>query len=289
MPNDLFDATTPTTEPAVNAPVSTPAATSTPASTVTNPPTNTNAGATSTPPTGTSPTASATEPAKTGGEMTEEQISKVAEQFFSKVTKAAGSAQPAQQQKKEEFTITPELAESLKPVRVTQQMLAGLGFDGATPEQIQAFQAFADAIVTHAAHVSNFLQQRTFQQAASQYDPIVNYVKQMQYEAHRNSFYGENKDLQKYEKFVRFAASQVSPTKADGSEKSAKEVATEVAAATRALLKEAGINLDSQNSANQVTPGTNTAPKMPTLDTGGGSMSGSTQGKNTKPSIFDDL
>lgn len=284
MPNDLFDAPT-SADPTVNAPVSNATA---PATQVTQPSTSAPATETKTEPktndtTQSTPQTAPAAPQPTQQGLTDEQIGQLADKFFAKVTK------PAQAPKNEKFELTPELAESLKPVRVTPQLLASLGFEGATPEQVAGFQTFADAIVTHAAHVSSFLQQRALQELSQTYQPYVGYIQEQQRSAHRTSFFSENKDLQKYEKFVSFAAERVNPVKADGSEKSAKEISTEVATATRQLLKEAGINLDSQSNANQVTPSTTSVPKMPTLDAGGGSMSGSNQGKNTKPSIFDDL
>lgn len=228
--------------------------------------------------------ASATPPVKEG--LSDEQISAVADKFFSKF---AAKATPAQQTKAG-FEVTPELVESLKPVRVTPQLLAGLGFEDATAEQVQGFQAFADAIVTHAAHVSAFLQQRAIQEAKSEFTPYASYIEEQRAEQYRKSFYEEHKDLQKYGRFVSFAAGQVQPTKADGSYKSAGEISKEVAEATRRLLKEAGVNLDSQSNANQGTVGTGTAiPKMPSLAAAGGSMSGSNQGKQGKSSIFDDV
>lgn len=217
--------------------------------------------------------------------LTDEQISAVADKFFNKF---ASKATPVQQEKKG-FEVTPELAESLKPVRVTPQLLAGLGFDGATPEQVQAFQMFADSIVTHAAHVSAFLQQQAIRDAEAKFTPYASYIEEQRANEHRASFYNEHKDLQKYGRFVSFAAGQVQPTKPDGSYKSASEISKEVADATRRLLKEAGVNLDSQSNANQGTAGAGTAvPKMLKLDTAGGSMSGSNQGKQGKSSIFED-
>lgn len=278
MPNPLDDTpVTPTTTPVVPAstsPTATPTpSTETPASTT----------ATSTPASTTPATPSSTPAAQPA--LTDDQISAVADKFLGKLTAAA---KPTTSEQKA-FELTPEFVESLKPVRVTSQMLAGLGFEGATPEQCQAFQTFADAIVTHAAHVSAFLQQRAIQEAESKFSPYVGYIEQQRAEANRRSFYDENKDLQRYEKFVSFAAGQVQPNKADGTPKSAAEVSKEVAEATRNLLKQAGVNLDSQNNANQGTASTGSAvPKMPTLATAGGSMSGSNQGKTGKSSIFED-
>lgn len=269
-PFDDIDATPAT--PVVEAPAS-PAVASTTESQVTPP-----ADASATPPVAAAPVAAKET-------MSDEQIAAVADKFFSKF---AAKATPTQQEKKG-FEVTPELAESLKPVRVTPQLLASLGFEGATAEQVQGFQAFADAIVTHAAHVSSFLQQRALQEAEARFTPYTAYIEEQRAEQHRKSFYEENKDLQKYGRFVSFAAGQIQPTKADGSHKSASEISKEVAEATRRLLKEAGVNLDSQSNANQVAAGSGTAvPKMPKLDAAGGSMSGSNQGKQGKSSIFED-
>lgn len=254
-PFDDIDATPAT--PVVEAPAS-PAVASTTESQVTPP-----ADASATPPVAAAPVAAKET-------MSDEQISAVADKFFSKF---AAKATPTQQEKKG-FEVTPELAESLKPVRVTPQLLASLGFEGATAEQVQGFQAFADAIVTHAAHVSSFLQQRALQEAEARFTPYTAYIEEQRAEQHRKSFYEENKDLQKYGRFVSFAAGQIQPTKADGSHKSASEISKEVAEATRRLLKEAGVNLDSQSNANQVAAGSGTAvPKMPKLDAAGGSLS----------------
>lgn len=279
MPNPLDDTTVTPTTPVVDGSTgstqTTPPAVTT--STTTTPPSTPSADGTQT------TTPPATQSSQT---MTDEQIATLADKFLGKM--AAATAKPAEQKDKP-FELTPELAESLKPVRVTQQLLAGLGFEGASPEQVAAFQTFADAIVTHAAHVSSFLQQRALNELNSRLEPYAGYLDQQRAEAHRTSFFAENKDLQKYGQFVSFAASKIVPNKADGTPKTVKEISLEVANATRSLLKEAGVNLDSQNNANQGSASTSTTvPKMPSLATAGGSMSGSNQGKTGKSSIFED-
>lgn len=212
---------------------------------------------------------------------TDEAINKLAETMISRMA----SVQQKQAQNAEgRAALTPEQIEALRPVRVNAQMLQAIGFEEPTPEQIKGFQAMLDATVVHAAHVAAYVNEQRIQEQVQQFAPIVSRYQQQLQQEQTASFFKANADLEKYPRFVAAAASRVSPTKPDGSPKSYKEAADEVAALTRSMLAEVGITSSQANANPSAAPVQTGVPSMPSLSGSGRSTSGSSgTGKSNNP------
>lgn len=209
----------------------------------------------------------------------EERIAKIAAAVVN-AGRAPTQATPQQE---------PELSDAqirtlLNPVQVTPALLQQFGIEDASPEQVGAYQQFANGIVKNAVSVVNLLMEQKFRENLSPYEPYVNFVAQQQAKQHIDSFYGENPDLQKYEKFVQLSAQQISPHKADGSMKTAKEVYSEVASSVRGMLAQAGVTIASP-SANPSAVVTNkgAVPRMAALASTGRSQGGQPSGEQNNP------
>lgn len=212
---------------------------------------------------------------------TDEAINKLAETMISRMA----SVQQKQAPKAEgRAAMTAEQIEALRPVRVNAQMLQAIGFEEPTPEQIKGFQAMLDATVVHAAHVAAYVNEQRIQEQVSQFTPIVSRYQQQMQQEQTADFFKSNADLEKYPRFVAAAASRVSPTKPDGSPKSYKEAADEVAALTRSMLSEVGISSSQANANPSAAPVQTGVPSMPSLSGSGRSTSGSSgTGKSNNP------
>lgn len=212
---------------------------------------------------------------------TDEAINKLAETMISRMA----SVQQKQAPKAEgRAAMTPEQIEALRPVRVNAQMLQAIGFEDPTPEQIKGFQMMLDATVVHAAHVAAYVNEQRIQEQVSQFTPIVSRYQQQMQQEQTADFFKSNTDLEKYPRFVAAAASRVSPTKPDGSPKSYKEAADEVATLTRSMLSEVGINSSQANASPSAAPVQSGVPSMPALSGSGRSTSGSSgTGKSNNP------
>ena len=79
------------------------------------------------------------------------------------------------------------------------------------------------------------------------YNPVATSRQEQELATTKAEFYDTNKDLLKFEKIVKQAATEVQPTKADGTQKSKAEIFKEVATLTRTTLKEFGIDLKAAN------------------------------------------
>jgi hypothetical protein len=212
---------------------------------------------------------------------TDEAINKLAETMISRMA----SVQQKQAPKAEgRAAMTPEQIEALRPVRVNAQMLQAIGFEEPTPEQIKGFQMMLDATVVHAAHVAAYVNEQRIQERVQEFSPIVSRYQQQMQQEQTADFFKSNTDLEKYPRFVAAAASRVSPTKPDGSPKSYKEAADEVATLTRSMLSEVGINSSQANASPSAAPVQSGVPSMPSLSGSGRSTSGSSgTGKSNNP------
>lgn len=180
--------------------------------------------------------------------------------------------------------LTPQqLKQMLNPVEVTPELLGTLGFTEATPEQVAGFQNFTNAIVKNAVSIARVMIDQKAKQFEETISPIAQQHQQAQVDQTRQSFYAAHKDLAPYEKIVKLAAMEVSPTRVDGSEKSQKEIFDEVAAQTRATLKSYNIHV---TPANPGAPGRKVVPQPNKLSPSGRS-GGDTNGQRGKPNNAD--
>jgi hypothetical protein len=190
--------------------------------------------------------------------------------------------QPAQQPQRQ---LSPqEINKLLNKFEVNADVLRGLGFSEATPEQIAGFQAFADNIVRNSTTVANLAIQAQLEKMQGTLSPVMSYVQEAQTREMRNSFFSQHKDLEKYEVIVKSVADTINPRNSDGSEKALAVAMKEVADATRKILKESGITLDAAGQeANRSAAPSTAVPKIQQLAGAGRSSSGGQAGKNNNP------
>ena len=219
--------------------------------------------------------------AKTGVQPSDdERIAKIA----TAVVAAAQPRQSAPAAPQEPQLTDEQVRNLLNPIEVTPDLLRNFGIENASPEQVGAYQQFANGIVKNAVSVANLLVEQKLRENLAPYQPYVDFVANQQAQQHNSEFYKEHGDLQKYEKFVQLAAQQISPFKADKSMKSAKEVYTEVATSVRGMLAQAGVTLQSPsaNPSAVAKPGS-AVPRMAALASTGRSQGGQPSGEQNNP------
>lgn len=159
-----------------------------------------------------------------------------------------GNAQPQQPQGEQEEKLTPEqLKQMLNPVEVTPDLVAAIRDEDPVKSQ-QALQSFANAVVKNAYSIAKLMIQKKEREFSAMIDPIRASHEQAQLQQVRQTFYSKFSHLQKYDKIVKAAAREVSPTNPDGSEKSQEQIFKEVAASTVATLKSLGIVINKPNA-----------------------------------------
>ena len=212
----------------------------------------------------------------------DERIAKIAAAAVAATRQQAPAASTQQQQEE----LSPEqIKQLLNPVEVTPELLAQFGIENASPQQVQAYQTFANNVVRNAVSVANLIVEQKMRENLAPYEPYVQFIAQQQAKQHVDSFYTKHGELQKYGKFVELAAKQLSPTKADGTQKSADEVYDEVAASVKAMLAEAGVTIASPSAnPSAVAPQGKTAvPKMAAMTATGRSQGGQPSGEQNNP------
>jgi hypothetical protein len=203
---------------------------------------------------------------------------------------SAPAPQPQQQPQLDQAA----LDKLLNPVRVTPELMKSLGFDAATPEQIQGFQNFSNAIVKNAVSVASLMLQRRAEQFTQQLEPIMQHYQQQQAAQTESEFYSTYPQLKNYSALVKAAARQISSTKADGTEKSAKDVFAEISQTVMDTLKASGINLpaSANHSAGSGAPQGGQGTQVPAANGVAGPGRSATGGAGGKPnnpdrSIYD--
>jgi len=209
----------------------------------------------------------------------EERIAKIA----AAVVNAGRAPTQEQQQQVPELTQA-QIRQLLNPVEVTPDVLRAFGIENASPEQVAAYQQFANSIVRNASSVANLVIEQKLRESLSPYQPYVNFIEQQQAKQHVDTFYSKHGELQKYEKFVQLAAQSISPVKADKTMKSANEVYDEVASSVKAMLAEAGVTIasPSANPSAVVNKGS-AVPRMASLASTGRSQGGQPSGEQNNP------
>lgn len=210
------------------------------------------------------------------------QVMKLDAETIAALRGQAAAAAPATQTSPK---LSPQqLKEMLNPVEVSPATLQAMGFENPSNEQVAGFQNFANAVTKNAVSIARVMIQQARKEVEGIVAPLSQQHQQSQQDALKNSFYGSNKDLSKYEKIVAIAAKETSQFNLDGSEKSPEALMKEVADKARATLKEYGINLSAP--ANLGTAAGEQVPKPNRLSSVGRS-GGDTNGQRGKPNNAD--
>lgn len=213
-----------------------------------------------------------------GTELTAERIQEIAEA----VARGMQPVAPQQPQKQ----LTPqEVNKLLNKFEVNPDILRSLGFTEATPEQVTGFQQFVDRIVQNSTTVANLAIQAHLEKIQSQFNPVLSYVQQAQQNEMKKTFFSKHAELEKYEPIVRSVADTISDKHPNGKLKTLDEAMNEVAAATKKILADSGINLSNNagGEANHSAAPGNAVPAMKQLAGAGRSSSGGGAGKNNNP------
>lgn len=182
-----------------------------------------------------------------------------------------------------------EIKKLLNPVEVSAEMLKSFGIAEPTEDQIKGYQAYTAAMVKHFNSIMQLREENLMRKISDYATPMEQFYQEQYARSQRDAFYKDYPKLQKFDKFVKFAASQVKPTDTQGREKTVKQVMKEVAKITNDLLAEAGVNLDANNDDDNDNDDSSTnlgapeqrnstgVPRMASLSTGG--RSGGNQNK----------
>ncbi len=135
-----------------------------------------------------------------------------------------------------------EIQKLINPVVVSPDMLKGLGFENPTEDQVKGFQGFANAVVKNAVSLARVMIQQESKRFEEALTPISTHMQEQQSRGVRETFFKTFPTLTKYEEIVNTAAAKVSPTNADGSQKTRDQIFKEVAATSISLLRSLGIN-----------------------------------------------
>jgi len=157
---------------------------------------------------------------------------------------------PNQQREQAPQNMSPEeVAKTFNPVVVTPETLKSFGFAEATPEQVAGFQNFANATVKNAVSIARVLIQREAERFEQFLTPISSHIQTQQAEHAKNEFYSTYPILKSYENIVKAAANEVSPTNADGAQKSRQQIYKEVASRTMQTLRSLNVQVTGKPAA----------------------------------------
>jgi hypothetical protein len=201
------------------------------------------------------------------------------------------SAQPPVQQK--EMTAE-EVDRILRVHRATPELLNRIGLQGASDEQVRAYNEHIQAIVNNAVTVAHAMALKEMQGYRPQPDPRLEELYQRHQLAveheQRTQFFSEHKELEKYPEIVRIAAQEATNFfEASGVQPSVEQAKSKVVEVARSILSRSGISI-AQQPSNQprVSPATKTAkgavPKMNSMLSPGRS---STSSGEQKADAFD--
>lgn len=204
------------------------------------------------------------------------------------VERRMAAAQP--RQKDPELT-QEQLDKLLNPVRVSREDMAEIfGIeDPATisDKRLQKMQALLNATVKNSTSMAHLMQEQRMRKLMEDAGPMQSFYQEQQAQAQKTNFFKAHPKLEKFPKFVAFAASQVQARNADGSEKTVKTVIDEVASFVKDLLKESNIDLDADDNSDatvttQATGGSK-VPTMASMQTPGRSGGGTKKGGSNNP------
>jgi hypothetical protein len=147
-----------------------------------------------------------------------------------------------------------QIKQLVNPVEVTPELVAAIGHEDPVVRG-KALQQFAEATVKNAVSLARLMIQRKEKEFEARLGPITEQHQQAKLQETKASFYGQYKDLAKYDIIVKAAAEEVSPTDANGREKSREQIFKEVAGLTKKKLVALGLNIQQPNANHSVGAG----------------------------------
>jgi hypothetical protein len=147
-----------------------------------------------------------------------------------------------------------QVKQLVNPVEVTADLVAAIRSDDPAVAT-KALQGFAEATVKNAVSLARLMIQRKEKEIEARLGPITEQHQQAKLQETKASFYGQYKDLAKYDIIVKAAAEEVSPTDANGREKSREQIFKEVAGLTKKKLVALGLNIQQPNANHSVGAG----------------------------------
>lgn len=172
----------------------------------------------------------------------------------------------------------------VNPVQVTPELVAAIGHEDPVVRG-KALQQFAEATVKNAVSLARLMIQRKEKEFEARLQPIASQHEEIERNRVMGEFYGANKDLVKYELFVKAAVEEVNPKNPDGSLKSRQQIFKEVAAGARKKLADMGLKINQPN-ANHSAEAKNGVPQANRFSASGRSGGDQHSGKG-KPNNAD--
>jgi len=219
-------------------------------------------------------------------ELTEEKIAELS----ARVTDRMLSQRAQREQSQRESRMTPEQIEKLlNPVKITKEFLIAHGIAEPTDQQVKMYQSMSDMQTKHHMSLMQVQLEALQRRMLAQAEPMFDYYQRQEAERNKEDFFKDYPKLRKFSKFVQFAASTVQATDANGNEKSLKAVKADIANATKALLKESGVDLDTLVLEEEETAATlgaetgNRVPQMTRMQGSGRSGAPSAKGGSNNP------
>lgn len=235
----------------------------------------------------------AVKPAAAPTQRTDEEMAALADRIVERRMRAS------QPKPKEPEMTQEQLEKLLNPVRVTREDMAELfGIEDPTTisdKRLAKLQTLLGATVKNSTSLTNVMLEQRMRNLMNEAAPMQKFYQEQAEVQQRKMFFDAHPKLEKFPKFVQFAATQVSPTKADGTEKSVAEAMTDIAAIVKDMLKETGVDIDaaeldedgqpiSQPAVANLRTGASSVPKMASLQSSGrGAAGGKPAGKSNNP------
>lgn len=156
--------------------------------------------------------------------------------------------QVSSQGEKKPAELTPEQKRAIfNPVEITDELEAKLTSED-PKVRMQARLELHNATVKNAVSIAQVMIQREVKRFEAAVSPLIEGQQQQAVQQTRQRFYSANKDLVKYDVIVRDVTNNISPTNADGSEKTEGQIFKEIANASRKRLQELGITVSKPNA-----------------------------------------
>lgn len=186
--------------------------------------------------------------------------------------------------------LTPDQIKKIfNPVEVTPESFAKLRSED--PKVAMAgYQELLNAAVVNATSIAKVMIQKKTKEFEAAMGPIAAQAEQQTATQRKEAFYKEFPVLSKYPKIVKLAAMEVSPTHADGREKTAQEVYREVASLAQKELGQLGVKVEltkQSRPANHGAGGGNGGVPQPNRFSTPGRSGGDLQKKPAKPNAAD--
>jgi len=221
-------------------------------------------------------------------ELTEEKIAELSARVTDRMLQQRQRAEQSQREQR----MTPEQIEKLlNPVKITKEFLIAHGITDPTDQQVKMYQSMSDMQTKHHMSLMQVQLEALQRRMLSQAEPMFEFYQRQEAERNKADFFKDFPNLKKFSKFVQFAASTVQAVDANGNEKSLKTVKAEIASATKALLKESGVDLDAQETEEgeetattlSAGGGAREVPRMTRMSSSGRSGAPSAKGGSNNP------